>query len=467
MSFPIPQPPTIPLIGNVALIEPEAPNRSFDLLAKKYGEIYQLDLLGEKLIFVSSYKLANELSDDTRFEKRITNALMEVRNLVGDALFTAHPDEPNWGIAHRLLMPAFGTMKIKGMLEEMRDISNQLILKWERFGPDAVIDPSDDFTRVALDTIAYCSMSYRLNSFYREGQPEFAVAMGDFLTESGRRSTRPRVVQAVMRGTTAKYQADIKFMRDLADEIVSARRANPIEKHDLLDTMLNSRDPKTGQGMSEESIAQNLLTFLIAGHETSSGMMTFMIYYLLKNPETLRKLRAQVDEVLGTRPIQYDDFAKLPYLIAVMRETLRLYPTAPGRVASPLQDTTLDGGKFAVKKGDSILILVGPMQRDPSVWGKDAEQFRPERMLDFEALPPNAWQPFGFGARGCIGRAFAWQEVCLVMASIVQRFDLRLDDPSYALKIKQTLAVKPADLRIRASVRSTALFTSTPHHPLL
>ncbi|KAJ7674373.1 cytochrome P450 [Mycena rosella] len=458
MSIPIPQPPTIPFIGNVASLEKDVPLRSFQLLAKTYGEIYQLDLLGRTLVCVSSYELANEVSDDTRFKKRVTGGLMEVRNLVGDALFTAHNDEPNWGIAHRLLMPAFGTIAVKGMMEEMRDISNQLLLKWERFGPEAVIDPSEDFTRVALDAIAYCSMSFRLNSFYTEQQPEFTVAMGDFLQESGLRANRPRVLQAVMRGTAVKYEADIKKMKDLADQIVATRKAHPIPKHDLLDTMLNSRDPKTGQAMSAESISQNLLTFLIAGHETSSGMMTFMVYFLLKHPDKMRKLRAQVDEVLGDRPVTYEDFSKLPYLIAVMRETLRLAATAPMRTTAPLEDTTLGGGKYAVKKDTSIAIQAWEMHRDPKVWGDDAEEFQPERMLDgkFEALPPNAWQPFGFGARACIGRAFAWQEVTLVMASIIQKFDLALVDPSYTLAIKQTLTVKPKGLRIHATPRAKA-----------
>ncbi|KAF7375722.1 Fatty acid hydroxylase [Mycena sanguinolenta] len=467
MSLPIPQPPRIPFVGNATLIDQVSPLVSFNYMAKKYGEIYRLDIVGTVLTLISSHELVNEVSNDSRFEKRVTHGLAEVRNLTGDGLFTAQPEEPNWGIAHRLLMPAFGTIAVKGMLEEMRDLSIQLLLKWERFGPDYIIDPSDDFTRVALDTIAYCSMSYRLNSFYREEQPEFAVAMADFLKESGKRANRPGVVQAMMRKTNAKYQADIKFMRELAESIVATRKANPVPKHDLLDTMLNSRDPKTGQAMSEESISQNLLTFLIAGHETSSGMyrslragmMSFMVYYLLKNPETMRKLRAQVDEVLGNRPIQYEDFEKLPYLIAVMRETLRLQPTAPARGTSALEDTTLGGGKYALKKGDIIILLIGTMQRDPSVWGSDADEFRPERMLDgkFEALPPNAWQPFGFGARACIGRAFAWQEICLIIASVVQRFDLALVDPSYTLRVKETLTIKPEGLRIRATLRNTGV----------
>ncbi|KAK7063396.1 fatty acid hydroxylase [Favolaschia claudopus] len=474
MTLPIPQPPTIPFIGNVTSIDREVPLYSFRLMAKTYGEIYQLNMLGRFVVIVSSYDLVNEVSDETRFQKRVTGGLLQVRNLVGDGLFTAQPEEENWGIAHRLLMPAFGTLAVKNMMEEMRDISNQLLLKWERFGPDAIIDPSDDFTRVALDAIAYCSMSYRLNSFYTDTQPEFAIRMGDFLGESGHRANRPQIVQAVanIRGKQVKYEEDIRMMRGLADQIVSSRKTHPIKKHDLLDIMLNSTDPKTGQSMSEESIAQNLLTFLIAGHETSSGMMTFMVYFLLKNPEKLRKLRAQIDEVLGDREVQYEDFAKLPYLIAVMRETLRLAATAPMRATTALEDCTIRGnrGEYALKKGQSVVINTWDLHRDPKIWGEDADEFRPERMLDggFEGKPNNAWQPFGFGVRGCIGRAFAWQEVTLVMASILQKFDLSLVDPSYTLQIKQTLTVKPKGLYIRASPRKGGVhLQATPASALM
>ncbi|KAJ7808342.1 hypothetical protein B0H14DRAFT_2870527 [Mycena olivaceomarginata] len=153
-----------------------------------------------------------------------------------------------------------------------------------------------------------------------------------------------------------------------------------------------------------------------------------------------------------------------------MRETLRLAPTAPIRQTAALEDTTIGGGKYAIKKGTPILIVKWELHRDPAVWGDNAEEFIPERMLDgkFEALPPNAWQPFGFGRRACIGRAFAWQEVCLVMASVIQRFDLSFVDPSYNLEIKQTLTVKPNDLLIQATLRAGAVhLQATPSSALM
>jgi cytochrome P450/NADPH-cytochrome P450 reductase len=115
-------------------------------------------------------------------------------------------------------MPAFGPSATRGMYADMMDICSQLILKWARFGPNHAIDPADDFTRLAFDTIALCAMSYRLNSFYQKETPDFIRAMGDFLVESLMRSRRLRVVQSVMSKTNAQYQADIKLMNELAEK---------------------------------------------------------------------------------------------------------------------------------------------------------------------------------------------------------------------------------------------------------
>ncbi|KAJ8488103.1 hypothetical protein ONZ45_g14089 [Pleurotus djamor] len=463
MSTPIPQPLSLPFIGNATSLDRELPARGFLLLAQQYGEIYKLNIFGTTTVHVNTYALLNELSNDERFPKAISGPLKQVRGLVGDGLFTAFHGEPNWAVAHRLLMPAFGPASIRGMFDDMKDICDQMIIKWERFGPENVIDPTDDFTRVALDTLAYCTMSYRMNSFYFEQPPPFARAMADVLKESFMRFSRPSVVQAMLTSTNAKYFEDIKLMTDIANQMIADRKTHPSEKNDLLNRMLLSKDVKTGQSLSDENICNNLLTFLIAGHETSSGTLAFVVYYLLKNPEAMRKLRAEIDTVVGDRPIQYEDLSKLPYLVAVMRETLRLSPTAPVRTVAPLEDTTL-AGKYPIPAGQLVTMQIMAIHRDPLVWGEDAAEWRPERMLDgkFEALPPNAWQPFGFGVRGCIGRPFAWQEIQLVLVSIFQRFDLFLADPSYTLELKQALTIKPKDLYIKATPRNKPRLYQAP-----
>ena len=151
--------------------------------------------------------------------------------------------------------------------------------------------------------------------------------------------------------------------------------------------------------------------------------------------------------------------SKLPYLEACLRETLRLTPTAPAFTLQTRPDSKEDheilGGKYEVRKGQSIIALLPQIHRDPAVYGDDADSFQPERMLDepFAKLPPNSWKPFGNGMRGCIGRPFAWQEAILTTALLLQNFNFRFDDPSYQLSIKQTLTIKPKDFFMHATLR--------------
>ena len=450
MSQAIPQPPESFLLGNLKEIEPDAFLQSQQRLQKLYGDIFQLNILGQKIVVVSSQELVHFLCDESKFDKKVSNALIELRALIGDGLFSAHTSEPNWKLAHKILMPAFGPQAIRGMFPAMLDISSQLILRWERFAGEE-IDVCDNFTRLALDTIALCSFNYRFNSFYQKNMHRFVDAMVNVLVESGRRTHRLSVQNTLMIGTARRFNDDVAYLHQLCDEIVKERREHPNEVNDLLNRMIHGKDPETGYQLSDENIRYQMVTFLIAGHETTSGLLSFTIYYLLKNPQCLRKAQEEVDE---HAEITVDTLNKLKYIDAVLKETLRLQPTAPIiALESKEEQMTLPGG-YLVHKGDTLLILLAQLHRDPKVWER-AEEFLPERMLDggFENLPPNAWKPFGNGQRACIGRPFSWQESLLAIALILKHFNVELVDPSYDLRIKQTLTIKPEGLRIRVRAR--------------
>jgi cytochrome P450/NADPH-cytochrome P450 reductase len=259
-------------------------------------------------------------------------------------------------------------------------------------------------------------MGYRFNSFYRDSDVHpFVKSMVGFLQEADKSSMLPDYVNVYRHRAKNNFQSDITRMREISLTILKMRRENPSGGDDLLNALLYGRDPKTGEGMSDESIINNLITFLVAGHETTSGALSFVFYYLLINPESLKIARDEVDRVIGTDNINADHLSKLPYIDAVLKEALRLNPTAPGITLGAREDTIL-GGRYAVKKGEPLLCLFHNIHRDKKIYGKNADEWKPERMLEenFNKLPKNAWKPFGNGARGCIGRAFAWQESQLV-----------------------------------------------------
>ncbi|KAM0302581.1 hypothetical protein HYE67_009805 [Fusarium culmorum] len=456
-SVPIPEPPGYPLIGNLGEFKTN-PLNDLNRLADTYGPIFRLHLGSKTPTFVSSNAFINEACDEKRFKKTLKSVLSVVREGVHDGLFTAFEDEPNWGKAHRILIPAFGPLSIRNMFPEMHEIANQLCMKLARHGPHTPVDASDNFTRLALDTLALCAMDFRFNSYYKEELHPFIEAMGDFLLESGNRNRRPAFAPNFLyRAANDKFYADIALMKSVADEVVATRKQNPTDRKDLLAAMLEGVDPQTGEKLSDDNITNQLITFLIAGHETTSGTLSFAMYHLLKNPEAYNKLQKEIDEVIGRDPVTVEHLTKLPYLSAVLRETLRISSPITGFGVEAIEDTFI-GGKYLIKKGETVLSVLSRGHVDPVVYGPDAEKFVPERMLDDEFARlnkefPNCWKPFGNGKRACIGRPFAWQESLLAMALLFQNFNFTQTDPNYELQIKQNLTIKPDNFFFNCTLR--------------
>ncbi|WP_253904248.1 cytochrome P450 [Arthrobacter sp. Br18] len=457
---PIPGPPPKRLIGNLDQLDPHGLAQGFMRLAGQYGEIVALTLPGRKgrTILVSSQRLADELCDEERFDKSVHEALEHARNFAGDGLFTAWTEEESWGRAHRVLMPAFGPLALRGMFDGMADVADQLLLKWERLGTSARFDVALDTTRLTLDTIALCSFNYRFNSFYTEGMNPFVEAMVRALEESAARMRRLSVQTRLMPFTGRLYRRDIRLLHDVADRLIDERLQKPVPEgpEDILGTMLHAADPVTGERLSKENVRYQMVTFLIAGHETTSGLLTFAIYELLRNAQVLARAQAEVDAVLGNQRPSFEHLRKLPYLDQVLKETLRLWPTAPAFAVHCREEGTVLGGRYRISREDEILVLLPTLHRDVEVWGSTAEVFEPNH-FSFEnarSRPPNSWKPFGNGQHSCIGRGFALQEAQLFLAMLLQRFDLSLDDPHYSLTIRETLTLKPSGMLIRATRRA-------------
>ena len=147
----------------------------------------------------------------------------------------------------------------------MRDIANQLVLKWARLGPENRILATDDFTRLTLDTIALCMMKYRFNSFYSDDMHPFIEAMLFVLQENGARAMRPPFVTAMKFSTNQKHAKAVAVMDGVCQDVINERKKNPTNEEDLLNTMLFGKDPKTGESMRDELIAAQLKNFLVAG----------------------------------------------------------------------------------------------------------------------------------------------------------------------------------------------------------
>src|SRR5438477_209791 len=456
---PIPHPPKKPVVGNMLSLDPSAPTQNLARLAKELGPIFWLDMMGAPLVIVSGHDLVDELSDEKRFDKAVRGSLRRVRAVGGDGLFTADTSEPNWSKAHNILLQPFGNRAMQSYHPSMVDIAEQLVKKWERLNADDEIEVVHDMTALTLDTIGLCGFDYRFNSLYRRDYHPFVESLVRSLETI--MMTRGLPLENLwMQKRRRDLVADVGFMNKMVDEIIAERRKSTDAteaKKDMLGAMMTGVDRATGTQLDDINIRYQINTFLIAGHETTSGMLSCTIYALLKHPDVLKKAYEEVDRVLGpdtdARPT-YQQVTQLTYITQVLKEALRLWPPAPAYGTAPLKDETI-GGKFGLRKNTFVTVLVLALHRDPSVWGPNPDAFDPENFSrEAEAKRPvNAWKPFGNGQRACIGRGFAMHEAALAIGMILQRFKL-IDHQRYQMHLKETLTIKPEGFKIRVRPRT-------------
>src|SRR6202795_1049095 len=456
---PIPHPPTKPVVGNMLSLDSTAPVQHLVRLTRELGPIFWLDMMGAPLVIVSGHDLVEELSDEKRFDKAVRGSLRRVRAVCGDGLFTADTSEPNWSKAHNILLQPFGNRAMQSYHPSMVDIAEQLVKKWERLNGDEEIDVVHDMTALTLDTIGLCGFDYRFNSFYRRDYHPFVESLVRSLETI--MMTRGIPLEGIwLKRRRQELAQDVAFMNKMVDEIVAERRRNAEAAEgmkDMLGAMMTGVDRATGEQLDDVNIRYQINTFLIAGHETTSGLLSCTLYALLKHPEVLRKAYEEVDRVLGpdinAKPT-YQQVTQLTYITQILKEALRLWPPAPAYGIAPLKDETI-GGKYNLRKNTFVTVLVMALHRDPSVWGPNPDKFDPENFSrEAEAARPiNAWKPFGNGQRACIGRGFAMHEAALAIGMVLQRFKL-VDNHRYQMHLKETLTIKPDGFKIKVRPRA-------------
>jgi cytochrome P450/NADPH-cytochrome P450 reductase len=451
----IPSPKGLPVIGHLHQIARSGLVGHLLSVSRDYPDgIFKLNFGSRVGLFVTHPDMVAELCDETRFRKMPGPGLRVVRQFAGDGLFTAFSDEPNWGKAHRILLPAFSHRAMRGYFDMIVEVCDQLVAKWTaRTGTDVLV--ADDMTRLTLDSIAIAGFGHRFNSFEREELDSFLEALGRALGTSLSMITRLPVQNRFAKKQARQHEADIAEMNALVDGIIADRRANPTDGKDLLNLMLTAVDPETGEMLDDINIRYQVLTFLIAGHETTSGMLTFAFAYLLRNPAVLAQAYAEVDRVMpgDVRP-DYAHVARLEVIERILKEALRLWPTAPAFTLAPFEDEVI-GGRYVMKKDRPVNVFTPGLHRSPAAWDApdefDIDRWLPENEARHH---PHAYKPFGNGARACIGRQFAMVEAKIAMAMLLRAFVVA-DPHGYRLRVKETLSIKPDQFFMRVRVRGS------------
>jgi cytochrome P450 len=254
-----------------------------------------------------------------------------------------------------------------------------------------------------------------------------------------------------------------RAVRDLDESvygIIAEHRSLEHDSGDLLSMLMSARD-EDGSRMSDRQLRDEVLTFLLAGHETTALALTWTWYLLAQHPEVENQLHAELDRVLAGRSPEFAELARLPYTECVIKESMRLYPPAWSLARTVIRDFELRG--YTIPAGANVVMSQWVMHRHPAYF-RDPERFDPERWLSEEAkkLPRFAYFPFGGGPRQCIGASFAMMESALLLATVAERFRLRiLPDhpvrpvPSFTLRPKYGIRMTFESRRPSIPRRST------------
>lgn len=450
----------------------------------EHGSVYKLAFGPKSFVVVSDPIVARYILRENAFayDKGVLADILEP--IMGKGLIPA--DLETWKPRRKAIVPGFHAAFLEAMVKVFGDCSERTVQKLETMLLAAEvnktkyieIDMEAEFSNLALDIIGLCVFNYDFGSVTRES-PVIKAVYGT-LFEAEHRSTFyipywkfPLARWLVPR--QRKFYEDLKVINECLDNLIT--RAKETRQEDDIEA-LQGRDyskvkdasllrflvDMKGEDVDNRQLRDDLMTMLIAGHETTAAVLTWAVFMLAQNPDKLVKAQAEVDAVLAQRNPTFECIKKLQYIRLIIAEALRLYPQPPLLIRRALQPDTLPGGYrgdkdgYPIPKGTDIFISVYNLHRSPYFWDQP-DNFEPERFLlpkdnkgiegwaGFDpykgqgALYPNeiisdfAFLPFGGGPRKCVGDQFALMESTVGLAMLLQKFDLELKDPPESTQI--------------------------------
>ncbi|XVF30383.1 hypothetical protein REPUB_Repub16aG0052600 [Reevesia pubescens] len=358
--------------------------------------------------------------------------------VMGTGLIPA--DGEIWRIRRRAIVPALHQKKLDDAATDGEDVEMESL-----------------FSRLTLDIIGKAVFNYDFDSLTNDAG--IVEAVYTVLREAEDRSVSPIPTWEIpiwkdISPRQRKVAEALKLINDVLDDLIATcKRMVEEEELQFHDEYMNEQDPSilhfllaSGDDVSSKQLRDDLMTMLIAGHETSAAVLTWTFYLLSKEPSVVSKLQDEVDSVLGDRFPTIDDMKKLKYTARVINESLRLYPQPPVLIRRSLGDDVL--GKYPIKRGEDIFISIWNLHHSPSLW-QDAEKFNPERW-PLDGPNPNetnqnfCYLPFGGGPRKCVGDMFASFETVVAVAMLVRRFNFQM-----------ALGAPPVEMTTGATIHTT------------
>ena len=422
-----------PFLGHT----PAMLRRRFEFTAslREHGEIVLIHLGPLPAYFVTTPELAHQVlvTVGNRFHK---GAMFDkFRPFVGNGLVLSN------GAVHRrqrrLMQPAFHRARLARYAETMCRAAAGLADSWR---PGAVRRIDEDMQRLAVTIVGETLFGTELG---KQAIAEARRSVFVIIEQGMIRALSPKFVEKLPVPGNRRFDEAIARMRAIVGEVVSEWRAEGVDHGDLLSTLLLARDEETGEGMTDEQLEDEVLTLLTAGIETTWLALAWTFHEIGRHPEVAERLYAEIDEVLGGRPVTFEDIPRLVYTRQVADEVLRKYPLW---ILMRRAVTDVDLGGVRIPAGSEVIVSPHALHHDPASYDHpdrfDPTRWSPERVKN---LPKGAFVPFGAGSRQCLGNLFAQNEIVLTVATVAARWKL-VPLPDHPVRVKYTSAAYPRNL---------------------
>ena len=343
-----------------------------------------------------------------------------VRAIFGNGLLTSEGEF--WHQQRRLSAPAFASARVGGYGQTMRDLTNGMLDQWSSG------DVRDIHAEMMMLTLRIAAKTL-FSAEVEESIAEIDHAVNELAVEIASRFARPFFIpDAVPLPGHIRYRRGLRCIERVVERIIGERRSahgrsahgGSGDRDDVLSMLMLARD-ENGKAMTDLQLRDEVITLLLAGHETTALALSWAVYLIGRHPETDALAHAELDRILAGRQIMVDDIPRLPVMESIFAESMRLYPPAWSIGREAVSDCEIGG--YPVRAGTTIFISPWVMHRD-SRYFDEPEAFRPERWSEglSRSLPRFAYLPFGGGPRICIGKSFAMQEAMVILTTMLQRF---------------------------------------------
>ncbi len=339
----------------------------------------------------------------------------EVRDMAGDSLFVL-PNEP-WRPRKRALQPVFTRHNVRAFGGHMSEAAQRFVDAWHAGGD---VDLDAECRRISMQSLGHSVLGVDLN----DRADAIAEHMHIASSYTADRALRPlRAPRWLPTPARRRARAAVASMLEVTAEILQACRDDPNRDAPLVRALMAAADPETGQVLSDDDICNDLLIFMLAGHDTTATALTYALWILGHHPDVQNRVAAEV-AALGERELVPADITHLGYTIQVLHEALRLCPPAAGVGRLAVREIAVDGHR--IEAGTLVAVGIYALHRDPEIW-PEPDKFDPDRFSPEQTAARDRWHflPFAGGPRSCIGEHFARLETTLALATIIRSVQVR------------------------------------------